>query len=184
MTHRSQSLPQSASDSQQLVLARSIGTIGLGTATGLLLSIPIWILPSHERAPITSKDRLHLWSQVYDLGKSTALTIFPLCTLLFAGSAWKAEAPELFLPANFIARNRKIVLSLCSSLSVSVIGFTVAFLMPGIKRLKGAESDYTAGQKPAFSTDEEIKKWGQLHLVRLGFAATGFVLAVAELASS
>ncbi|GAA5982761.1 hypothetical protein JCM5350_006239 [Sporobolomyces pararoseus] len=155
----------SATDSQQLVLTRSIGTIGLGTATGLLLSI-------------------HLWSQVYDLGKSTALTLFPLCTLLFAGSAWRAETPDLYLPSNFIARNRKIVLSLCSSLSASVIGFTVAFLLPGIKRLKGAENDYNAGQKPSFSTDEEIKKWGRLHLVRLGFAATGFVLAVAELASS
>ncbi|GAA5844046.1 hypothetical protein JCM3766R1_004057 [Sporobolomyces carnicolor] len=177
----------SATDSHQLVIARSVATVGLGAATGIMLSIPLWILPSLDAVPISSKDRLHLWSKVYDNGKATALSIFPICTVLFATSAWKAQAPALYLPANFIARNRKIVLSLCASLSASVIGYTVAFLMPGIKRLKGAEAEYSAGksrQKPSLATDEEIKQWGYLHLVRLGFAATGFVLGVAELASS
>ncbi|GAA5893923.1 DUF1772 domain-containing protein [Sporobolomyces salmoneus] len=174
----------SASDSRQLIFARSVGTVGLGVATGLMLSIPLWIQPSLEAAPISSKDRLHLWSKVYDQGKATALTIFPVCSVLFATSAWRAESPALYLPANFVARNRKTILALCSSLSASVIGYTAAFLMPGIKRLKGAESDFVTGQKPSFSTNEEIKKWGKLHLLRTAFAATGFVLGVAELVSS
>ncbi|GAA5874828.1 hypothetical protein JCM16303_002999 [Sporobolomyces ruberrimus] len=173
-----------SSDSSQLVLARSVATLGLGAATGLMLSIPLWILPAHEAAPISAKDRVHLWSKVYDQGKASALTLFPLCTLLFAGSAYNARAPELYLPATFIARNRKIILSLCSALSASVIGYTVAFLMPGIKALKEAESSLSGGGKPTFSTDEAIARWGRLHLVRLGFAATGFALAVAELGSA
>lgn len=69
---------------------------------------PLWILPSLDAVPISSKDRLHLWSKVYDNGKATALSIFPICTVLFATSAWKAQAPALYLPANFIARNRKV----------------------------------------------------------------------------
>ncbi|GAA6022297.1 hypothetical protein JCM11491_005256 [Sporobolomyces phaffii] len=174
----------SGSDSQHLVIARSIATVGLGTVTGLMLSIPLWILPSLDAAPITPKDRLHLWSKVYDSGKATMLSILPVCTVLFATAAYKVEPRALYLPATFVTRNRKIILALCSSLSASVIGYTVAFLMPGIQRLKKAESDVVADVKPTFSTDQAIKQWGQLHLVRIAFAATGFVLGVAELASA
>ncbi|GAA5925599.1 DUF1772 domain-containing protein [Sporobolomyces koalae] len=173
-----------AHDSRSLVLARTVATVGIGAASGLVLSIPAWILPALDAAPISPKDRLHLWSQIYDNGKATALTVFPTCAILFAVAAFKAEAPALYLPANIIARNRKLVLALCASLSASVVGFTGAFMMPAIKRMKKEESDLVAGSKPTFSSDEAIKKWGQQHLVRVAFATTTFALAVAELASS
>ncbi|GAA5838535.1 hypothetical protein JCM5353_003130 [Sporobolomyces roseus] len=173
-----------ATDSSKLVIARSIGTVGMGVATGIMASIPLWVMPSLYSVPICPKDRLHLWSKIYDNGKTTALTLFPTSTILFALAAYSVETPALYLPANFIARNRKIVLALCSSLSASVVGFTIAFLMPGIKRLKKEEADLTAGALPSFSTDEAIQEWGQKHLIRLAFAATSFGLAVAELASA
>ncbi|GAA6060995.1 hypothetical protein JCM10212_000681 [Sporobolomyces blumeae] len=151
-------------DSQPLIVARAVATVGLGVATGIMASLAIW-------------------SRIYDKGKATAQLTFPPATLLFAYAAYAAEAPPAFLPATFIARNRKLILALCSSLSASVIGYTVAFLMPTIKTLKGEEVRLATGSKSTVSTDDLIfNTWAKGHLVRFSFAATGFVLAVAELA--
>lgn len=53
----------------------------------------------------------HLWSKIYDNGKATALALFPTSTILFALAAYNVETPALYLPANFIARNRKVSVS-------------------------------------------------------------------------
>ncbi|GAA5887829.1 hypothetical protein JCM5296_001781 [Sporobolomyces johnsonii] len=184
----------SASDSPLLTLSRCTAAVGLGLASGLMLSLPLWTMPTIFSVPtLAPRDRLHIWSKVFDRGFTTAKAIFPAAGLLFALSAWATKAPVPYLPSSWIGRNRKarshslhlVILALCSVLTFSIGPYTALTLGPINRKLKQAELDILADPphgNGAVETDYLIQDWTKYHTLRCALPATAFLLAIAELA--
>ncbi|GAA5969902.1 hypothetical protein JCM21900_004186 [Sporobolomyces salmonicolor] len=162
----------SASDSPLLTLSRCTAAVGLGLASGLMLSLPLWTIPTIFSVPtLAPRDRLHIWSKIFDRGFTTAKAIFPAASLVFALSAWAAKAPA--------------ILALCSVLTFSLGPYTALVLGQLNRKLKQAEADILADPahgNGAVETDYLIQDWVKAHTVRCALPATAFLLAIAELA--
>ncbi|GAA5857875.1 hypothetical protein JCM1840_000946 [Sporobolomyces johnsonii] len=199
----------SASDSPLLTLSRCTAAVGLGLASGLMLSLPLWTMPTiFSVSTLAPRDRLHIWSKIFDRGFTTAKAIFPAAGLLFALSAWATKAPVPYLPSSWIGRNRKarshslhplriegltqanigtsqVILALCSVLTFSIGPYTALTLGPINRKLKQAELDILADPphgNGAVETDYLIQDWIKYHTLRCALPATAFLLAIAELA--
>jgi Domain of unknown function (DUF1772) len=141
--------------------------------------------------------------QLYDIGKKTVPAI-SLCTALALGVAAYLAHP---VPGNFISENRKAYLEGATLLSMGNVVFTVAVMMPGIRRLKAAEARIlkglsvrlahgrmfreltwsacmsVTGEDGKEDCDDLIIKWSNQHNVRIVFTLATFLASVAELVS-
>lgn len=146
---------QASSDSSQLVLARSVATLGLGAATGLMLSIvsplfwcadtdadltcarrqcsgssptsslwmqPLWILPAHEAAPISAKDRvvsaLSAIPSHYPLRKARSSLSTPRCDRISRPSRHPQSRMKFTDKTPFMLHTAPVVESLRSRKSI------------------------------------------------------------------
>ncbi|KAI5474158.1 hypothetical protein MNV49_004133 [Pseudohyphozyma bogoriensis] len=166
--------------------ARGVGTVGAGLTTGLMLSQTLWTYPAIFSAQtLAPRDRLHLWSKLYDKGAFTnAVLLTPLSTVCLLIAAYLARAPPSYLAANLVARNRRAVLALSALAVFATTPYTMALMMGPITQLKQTEQAIikdAENYNGAVETDTLIQRWLSLHRGRIVLAGTGFVLAVAEL---
>ncbi|GAA6060994.1 hypothetical protein JCM10212_000680 [Sporobolomyces blumeae] len=141
----------------------------------MMAGLSLWTIPAMFAAPISAQDRLKIWGEIYNRARPTSMLTFLPSALLFGIASYAVEP----LPLEFA------VLALCSTLTASVIGFTFAIMLPTIKALKAEENRLDRGQPATESSDDLIRtKWIPGHHIRVAIAASGFVLAVSELAFS
>lgn len=63
-------------DPAPLTFARAAAVVGLGTAFGFQSSISLWSMPIFFKVPtLSARDRLHLWSELFDRGMYTMVPL-------------------------------------------------------------------------------------------------------------
>lgn len=122
-----------------------------------------------------------MWSNLYEHGKAVMMKLQPTLTLLLAYTAWAVVPPVEYLPANAVARYRKVrcrvacrcgrnvadthnlatcpsiprppqpILAAASALTISIVGFTAAMIMPLNKRMQKMESEASGSLPPTRS---------------------------------
>ncbi|POY75112.1 hypothetical protein BMF94_1742 [Rhodotorula taiwanensis] len=178
-------------DSSALLLVRSTATIGLGLATGLMASYPIVAWPTMYTAEsLDIKDRLNLFWYFYEQGASTMKLLLPVSAALLGYASYASRAAADYMPATFVARNRKALLAAAAVLTISNIPWTIFAIMPLNLRLKKLkDSKLTGAGTTDNASDAEIdtmirSKWAALHGGRILMTATAFLISVAELGSA
>ncbi|GAA6055345.1 hypothetical protein JCM3770_005302 [Rhodotorula araucariae] len=176
----------SGTDSSAVTLARSAAVVGLGYIAGLTLSIPAWTWPALYRpgSTLTPAQRLGIWSTVYGQGKKTMLALAPAISGLLAFAAYAAQSPVPYLPASWLARNRRGVLGASAAATVGIIVWTLAAMEGLNMELRKVEKEATDRGAPVTPAHDELvrSRWLKLHLVRCALAFSAFVGAVSELA--
>ncbi|BGP40518.1 hypothetical protein JCM10449v2_004480 [Rhodotorula kratochvilovae] len=176
----------SGSDSSAVTLARSTALVGLGYIAGLTVSIPAWTWPALYRpdSTLTPAQRLGLWSTVYAQGKRTMLLLVPGTTALLAFAAYAAKPPVPYLPAGWVARNRRGILGVSAAATFGIIGWTLAAMEGLNTQLRKVEKEANSGGAPVTPAHDALvrSRWLRLHLVRCALAFSALVGAVSELA--
>ncbi|BGP55852.1 hypothetical protein JCM8202v2_003459 [Rhodotorula sphaerocarpa] len=184
-------------DSTPLLLVRSTATVGLGVATGLMLSYPLFSWPAMYApdAQMDCKARLNLFWELYCRGKDALIKLLPLSAGLLAYASYATETAASYLPATFVARHRKAspgaILGTAAALTLSNVLWTVVMIMPVNTKLKTIKDAKASGKATAEANtpDVEIDKmirtrWMGLHYGRIALTATAFALSVAELGTA
>ncbi|GAA5984095.1 hypothetical protein JCM10908_006049 [Rhodotorula pacifica] len=182
----------STHDSSALLAVRSTAVVGLGVATGLMASYPLFSWPAMYSAdsPLDVKGRLNLFWHLYSQGAKTMKALLPSLSALLAYASFATREPASYLPATFIGRHRKAVLGTAAVLVLANLPYTIALIMPTNNRLKAIKDAKTSGAgAEAATTDAEVnqlirKRWMSLHFGRILLCGTAFLLSVAELGTA
>ncbi|GAA5870819.1 hypothetical protein JCM3774_001685 [Rhodotorula dairenensis] len=186
-------------DSDALLAVRTTATVGLGVATGLMLSYPLLSWPSiyAQGAPHDIKGRLDLFWNLYSNGANAMKKLLPSATALLAYASYTTRPPADYLPASLVGRHRKAsslseaILALAAALTFASVPLTYALIMPinnRLKAIKDAKASGTVsaeGATPDAEADQLIQhRWMSLHYGRILLCGTAFLLSVAELGSA
>ncbi|KAI5479479.1 hypothetical protein MNV49_003421 [Pseudohyphozyma bogoriensis] len=168
--------------------SRIIGTVGAGTMSGLMLSIPLWSFPVMWGVPsLSEKERVHIWSKTYAIGKATALKLIPVSTLSFLISAYYSSSSTPLTTLSpihaFVSHNRRSILLLAAGFMALNIPYTGLRMNPHIHKLQRIEREMMQSPdgKSEHDTDALITHWLGLHNVRFALTFTAFALALTEL---
>lgn len=179
-------------DSTALLAVRSTATVGLGVATGVMLSYPLVSWPSiySSDSPHDVKGRLDLFWNFYSHGAAVMKTLLPSTSALLACASYATRAPADYLPASWIGRHRKAVLAVAAASAIASVPLTFAVIMPVNNRLKAIKDAKTKGTgAEAATSDAEVDhlirhRWMSLHYCRIFLCGTAFLLSVAELGTA
>ncbi|KAM0748932.1 hypothetical protein T439DRAFT_327435 [Meredithblackwellia eburnea MCA 4105] len=160
-----------------LPVTRGLSLVGTGLAAGITSSIPLWTYPTiFGVKTLSTRDRLHLWSGLFDNGKMTMTILIPLSTIAIGATA-----------AMVTGRKRTAILSVAAATIFSFLPFTAIAIIPGVNVLKAIESDVVKrdGDKPGSASvssdvDSKLWDWHNLHGVRVGLAWLAFGLVAFE----
>lgn len=162
---------------QHINCLRVAGTAGLGLAAGMALGVSSLTVPALGAA-LSPSERLRVWSRLYDRGK-VQLPAGTLAAALALGAAALLTDPEADL--GLLAIHRRALLGAAVVAAVSIIPFTFAVMMPGIRRLKEIEKqtlpDALAAGK---ESDATIARWNGQHAVRAGLLSVAFLFSAIE----
>ncbi|GAA5958008.1 hypothetical protein JCM8115_001101 [Rhodotorula mucilaginosa] len=185
-------------DSTALLAVRSTATIGLGIATGVMLSYPLVSWPSmySPTSPHDIKGRLDLFWNFYSHGADVMKAVLPSMSALLAYASYATRAPADYLPASWIGRHRKAVLAIAAASAIASVPLTFAVIMPVNMRLKAIKDAKAKGTgltmrraHTAATSDTEVdhlirNRWMSLHYGRIFLCGMAFLLSVAELGTA
>ncbi|ORY84102.1 hypothetical protein BCR35DRAFT_303158 [Leucosporidium creatinivorum] len=176
----------SSTDAPALVFARGISAVGLGLLAGFQVTISTSSIHTIYQVPtLAPRDRLHLWSRIYDNGASLVIPAIPTLTLILSTAAYFAKAPALWAPGNWIGRHRSAVLATAAVLVFGNGVWTGLVMLPDIKVMKKMEENIIKDGAEAsgkVDTDTFIQRWLTRHHFRTLITTSAFILSVAELA--
>ncbi|KAG0664649.1 hypothetical protein C6P46_001245 [Rhodotorula mucilaginosa] len=134
-------------DSTALLAVRSTATIGLGIATGVMLSYPLVSWPSmySPTSPHDIKGRLDLFWNFYSHGADVMKAVLPSMSALLAYASLLKLAPERALCSRERFFGVQAVLAIAAASAIASVPLTFAVIMPVNMRLKAIKDAKAKG---------------------------------------
>lgn len=155
--------------------AQAIGLTASGLASGLALAYPLMVNPvflskNESFNAASDAQRLSIWQLGYTRGLRTIPSLAVTAAIgLFLSKHWAEGAATSY---SYIA----------AGLHVSIIPFTVIFMLGNVNRLQQLAKNKGEGAYPG-EVNNRLTSWCAAHWARIALTVAGFGIAVADVVS-